>query len=98
MFRAIRLAGLDSTTTSEVSAEVQTWQQRPLESTYAAVALGALRVKVRDEGVVQNKAVYLALDVRLDGKKEVSGFWIAQTEGAALCSWSATSSCAVATS
>ncbi len=64
-------------------AEVETWQQRPLESTYVAVAFDALRVKIRDEGVVQNKAVYLALGVQLDGTKEVLGFWIAQTEGAA---------------
>lgn len=74
---------LISTITSEVLAEVETWQQRPLEATYVAVAFDALRVKIRDEGMVQNKAVYLALGVQLDGTKEVLGFWIAQTEGAA---------------
>ena len=50
---------------------------------YVAVAFDALRMKIRDEGVVQNKAVYLALCVQLDGTREVLGFWIAQTEGAA---------------
>jgi transposase-like protein len=74
---------LISTVTAEVLAEVEAWQQRPLESVYVAVAFDALRVKIRDEGVVQNKAVYFALGVQLDGTKEVLGFWIAQTEGAA---------------
>jgi len=74
---------LISTVTAEVLAEVEAWQQRPLETVYVAVAFDALRVKIRDEGVVQNKAVYCALGVQLDGTKEVLGFWIAQTEGAA---------------
>jgi putative transposase len=74
---------LISTVTNEVLAEVATWQARPLESVYVAVAFDALRVKMRDEGVVQNKAVYFALGVHRDGTKEVLGFWIAQTEGAA---------------
>lgn len=74
---------LISTVTNEVLAEVAAWQARPLESVYVAVAFDALRVKMRDEGVVQNKAVYFALGVHRDGTKEVLGFWIAQTEGAA---------------
>lgn len=74
---------LISTVTNEVLAEVEAWQQRPLEPVYVAVAFDALRVKIRDEGVVQNKAVYFALGVQPDGTKEVLGFWIAQTEGAA---------------
>lgn len=74
---------LISTVTAEVLEEVQTWQARPLEPRYIAVAFDALRVKIRDEGLVQNKAVYLALGVQPDGTKEVLGFWIAQTEGAA---------------
>ncbi len=68
--------------TDEVLQEVTAWQQRPLEPVYVAVAFDALRVKVRDEGLVQHKAVYLALGVRANGRKEVLGFWIAQTEGA----------------
>jgi putative transposase len=74
---------LISTVTQEVMSEVATWQGRPLEAVYVAVAFDALRVKIRDEGVVRNKAVYLALGVQLDGTKEILGFWIAQTEGAA---------------
>lgn len=74
---------LISIVTNEVLTEVKTWQERPLESMYVAVAFDALRVKIRDEGIVTNKAVYLALGVQADGTKEVLGFWIAQTEGAA---------------
>ncbi len=62
--------------------EVAEWQNRPLEALYPLVFLDALRVKVRDEGTVRNKAVYVALGVRPDGTKEVLGLWIEQTEGA----------------
>ncbi len=73
---------LISTVTDEVLAEVEQWQQRPLEATYAIVYFDALRLKIRDEGTVRNKAVYLALGIRADGRKEVLGLWIEQTEGA----------------
>jgi transposase-like protein len=73
---------LISTITDEVLAEVEQWQQRPLEPMYPIVYFDALRLKIRDEGTVKNKAVYLALGVRADGKKEVLGLWIEQTEGA----------------
>ncbi len=66
----------------EVLDEVAEWQNRPLEPLYPLVFFDALRVKVRDEGTVRNKAVYVALGVRLDGQKEVLGLWIEQTEGA----------------
>jgi transposase-like protein len=49
---------------------------------YPLVFFDALRVKIRDEGSVKNKAVYLALGVRADGTKEILGIWIEQTEGA----------------
>lgn len=74
---------LISAVTDEVLDEVRTWQQRPLESVYVAVVFDALRAKVREEGLVQHKAVYLALGIRADGSREVLGFWIAKTEGAA---------------
>jgi len=74
---------LISAVTAEVLQEVTAWQQRPLEPVYMAVAFDALRVKIRDEGLVQNKAVYLALGILPSGRKEILGFWIAQTEGAA---------------
>ncbi|WP_287274971.1 IS256 family transposase, partial [Ralstonia sp.] len=72
---------LISTITDEVLDEVAQWQQRPLEATYAIVYFDALRLKIRDEGSVKNKAVYLALGIRGDGRKEVLGLWIEQTEG-----------------
>ncbi len=73
---------LVSTVTDAVLDEVAEWQNRPLEALYPLVFLDALRVKVRDEGTVRNKAVYVALGVRPDGTKEVLGLWIEQTEGA----------------
>ena len=73
---------LISTVTDAVSAEVTAWQARPLERMYPVVFFDALRVKIRDEGVVRSKAVYLALGVRRDGTREILGLWIEQTEGA----------------
>jgi putative transposase len=73
---------LISTVTGEVMEEVIEWQSRPLEPMYPLVFFDALRVKIRDEGIVKNKAVYLALGVRADGTKEILGLWIEQTEGA----------------
>jgi putative transposase len=71
-----------SAVTNEVLEEVTAWQQRPLESCYPVVIFDALRVKIRDEGTVRNKAVYLALGITRSGSKEVLGLWIEQTEGA----------------
>jgi putative transposase len=82
------LYGLDispdlvSAVTDAVLDEVAEWQGRPLEAFYPLVFLDALRVKVRDEGTVRNKAIYVALGVRADGTKDVLGLWIEQTEGA----------------
>ena len=73
---------LVSAVTDSVIDEVAAWQARPLESTYAIVFFDALRVKIRDEGLVRNKAVYLAIGMRSSGHKEVLGLWIEQTEGA----------------
>jgi transposase-like protein len=72
-----------STVTDEVIAEATAWQQRPLEPMYPVVILDAMRVKIRDEGTVRNKAVYLAIGVDREGRKDVLGLWIEQTEGAA---------------
>lgn len=68
--------------TDEVVSELQAWQNRPLDGLYLVVYLDALVVKIRDKGVVQNKSVYLAVGVCLDGSKDVLGMWLAQTEGA----------------
>ena len=73
---------LISTVTDAVLDEVKEWQIRPLEAIYPVVFFDALRVKIRDEGTVKNKAVYLALGIRSDGIKEILGLWIEQTEGA----------------
>ncbi len=71
-----------STVTDEVLEEVTSWQERPLDACYPVVVFDALRVKIRDEGIVRNKAVYVALGVRTTGQKEILGLWIEQTEGA----------------
>jgi putative transposase len=73
---------LISVVTDAVLEQVAEWQNRPLDALYALVFFDALRVKIRDEGTVRNKAVYLALGVRPDGSKEILGLWIEQTEGA----------------
>ena len=63
-------------------AGVAEWQARPLEAMYPIVYFDALRLKIRDEGTVKNKAVYLALGIDATGRKDVLGLWIEQTEGA----------------
>ena len=68
--------------TDAVLAEVTAWQARPLEPMYPVVFFDALRVKIREDNVVRNKAVYLALGVRPDGSREILGLWIESTEGA----------------
>jgi putative transposase len=73
---------LISEVTDAVLEEVKDWQLRPLEKMYPIVFMDALRVKIRDEGTVMNKAVYMALGVRCDGTRDVLGLWIEQTEGA----------------
>src|SRR5918993_2686505 len=73
---------LISAVTGAVLEEVAAWQARPLEPVYPLVFFDALRVKVRDEGLVRNKAVHIALGVRADGSKEVLGLWLEQNEGA----------------
>src|ERR1700741_4646696 len=73
---------LISRVTDAVLEEVREWQSRPLDAVYPIVFFDALRVKIRDEGLVKNKAVYVALAYNGDGEKDVLGLWIEQTEGA----------------
>lgn len=73
---------LISTVTDAVADEVKIWQNRPLDAVYPIVYMDAIRVKVRDNGHVMNKAVYLAIGITMDGVKEVLGMWVAQNEGA----------------
>src|SRR5574337_1701124 len=73
---------LISTVSDAVLSEVTTWQSRPLEPVYPVVFFDALRVKIREDAVVRNKAVYLALGVLPDGTRDILGLWIENTEGA----------------
>lgn len=73
---------LISAVTDAVLEEVAEWQNRPLDVVYPLVFFDAIRVKIRDEGFVRNKAVYIALGILPDGTKEILGIWIEQTEGA----------------
>ena len=73
---------LISSVTDAVMSEVTAWQSRPLESMYPVVFFDALRVKIREDGVVRSKAVYLALGVLPDGSRDILGIWIENTEGA----------------
>jgi transposase-like protein len=71
-----------SSVTDAVMAEVTIWQSRPLEPMYPVVFFDALRVKIREDAVVRNKAIYLALGVQADGRRDILGLWIETTEGA----------------
>ena len=71
-----------STVTDAVLSEITTWQSRPLEPMYPVIFFDALRVKIREDNVVRNKAVYLALGVQPDGTRDILGLWIESTEGA----------------
>jgi putative transposase len=73
---------LISTVTDSVMSEVGAWQARPLEPMYPVVFFDALRVKIREDAVVRNKAIYLALGVLPDGTRDILGLWIENTEGA----------------
>jgi putative transposase len=71
-----------SSVTDAVMAEVTAWQARPLEPMYPVVFFDALRVKIKEDAVVRNKAIYLALGVLPDGSRDILGLWIEGTEGA----------------
>jgi len=71
-----------SSVTDAVMAEVTAWQSRPLEPLYPVIFFDALRVKIREDAVVRNKAIYLALGVLPDGARDILGLWIEGTEGA----------------
>jgi len=71
-----------SIVTDAVIDEVRTWQSRPLDPIYPILYLDALQVKVKDQGRVSNKAIYLAIGVNISGIKEVLGMWASENEGA----------------
>jgi putative transposase len=68
--------------TDAVVEEIRAWQNRPLDEVYPVLFIDAITVKIRDSGVVRNKAAYLAMGVDLDGNRHVLGVWLQQTEGA----------------
>ena len=71
-----------SNITERIMISVKEWQQRPLESLYYAVWMDGIVLKIRDEGKVINKCVYIVIGLTSEGKKEVLGFWIEKTESA----------------
>jgi putative transposase len=75
---------VDATRVSKITDKllpmIREWQNRPLESVYAMVLLDAIHYKVREEGVVVKKAVYIAIGTDLEGKKDVLGLWVGATE------------------
>lgn len=73
---------LVSSVTENVTELVREWQTRPLDAVYPIVYLDALRVKIRIDGSVQNRCIYLAIGVNLEGRKETLGLWTAENEGA----------------
>ena len=75
-------SGLISTVTDSIMDEVRIWQERPLEALYPIVYLDALMVKMRQDGKVDNRAVYTAIGINMEGEKSVLGLWVSGNEGA----------------
>lgn len=77
---------VSDTTVSRITDKIlpvaKEWQQRPLESVYAVVFLDAIHYHVRSEGQVVKKAVYIAIGIDLDGRKDVLGMWVGENESA----------------
>jgi transposase-like protein len=71
---------LISNVTGKILPLIKEWQGRPLQSVYAILFLDAIHFKVREEGLIQNKAAYMAIGVDLDGGKDVLGMWIGESE------------------
>jgi len=82
MYDAEVSASLISKVTDAVIERVVEWQNRPLDELYPIVYMDCIRVKVRQDKRVLNKAVYIALGINLNGEKEVLGLWIQENEGA----------------
>ncbi len=67
--------------TDKILPIVREWQQRPLEGIYAVVFLDAIHYHVRSEGQIVKKAVYIAIGIDLNGRKDVLGMWVGENEG-----------------
>ena len=68
--------------TDKILPEAKEWQQRPLESVYAVVFMDAIHYHVRSEGQIIKKAVYIAIGVNMNGRKDVLGIWVGENESA----------------
>ena len=80
-----RLEASDSTIsriTDKILPIAKEWQQRPLEAIYAVMFMDAIHYHVRSEGQIIKKAVYIALGINLEGRKEVLGMWVGENESA----------------
>ena len=75
-------SSLVSRVTDNILEDITAWQNRPLSSVYPIVYLDCIVVKVRQDKQIINKAIYLALGVALNGKKELLGMWLSENEGA----------------
>ena len=73
---------LVSRITDKILPVVKEWQQRPLENIYAVVFMDAIHYNVRSEGRIVKKAVYIAIGINMDGKKEVLGMYVGENESA----------------
>lgn len=71
-----------SRVTDKILPVVKEWQQRPLESVYAVVFMDAIHYNVRSEGRIIKKAVYIAIGIDLDGRKDVLGMYVGENESA----------------
>ena len=73
---------VSDTTVSRITDKIlpiaKEWQQRPLESVYAVVFMDAIHYHVRSEGQIVKKAVYIAIGIDLDGRKDVLGMWVGE--------------------
>ena len=77
---------VSDTTVSRITDKIlpiaREWQQRPLEAIYAVVFMDAIHYHVRSEGRIIKKAVYIAIGINLDGRKDVLGMWVGENESA----------------
>lgn len=71
-----------SNITDAVIEEVEIWQNRPIDKTYPVIFLDAIHIKAKEDNRIINKAVYLALAINMEGRKEILGFWVGKNEGA----------------
>ena len=72
--------GLISQAAEGIMQEVKAWQSRPLDNIYPVIFLDCIVIKSREDGSVSNRSVYLAPGINMEGQKEISGLWVAQTE------------------